>query len=832
MNETILDCLDITSHEGGDSERKGIFEYVRKKGQREDVIDPCAMGMMQAFASDADIVYLTGGLCIQNDKSVHETSENGVPVKLIALDKMLQEMKLTWNDVLVRAKDMKNVDAVEKLSDRISKESNMRLIIGDFQLPNLETNDIPLPLFEKIKQKSGKKILYIKIDEPSDKKSKNELQEEIDKMLMTDADVGILSTNATVFSGEQAYGVFSMTGGKILTIWINSVIKHFHRLMEEKNFKLPTDEKDLVPTIGESVKVMVEEISKISGTNKGDTQELFGKIAKVAAGSFSLKDSGLGGLQISLLKVIRSPRKKNRGKKEGGADLCKITIDEIIQKKPALSFILGRSCVGKSTLAKQLADSGFNIINLDKLIEEIGLGKSIKDIYHDSADEQTMKKFIQTIVEKIKDPTIIEGAIKKMSLIDKIIKSSGKDPATSDSFTVYIEPENAATVERNMTERFKAMLEGKSENPLPIKVTTELLEDYKTHGMEGKLVKEEMRRFAEETLDISKNRKELFSETSGGRTIYVLPSESIKIGGYSSDKSSSLSGCGCQTEFDASAAIETETPAVVSLSEFVEEVKIEPTTPAINMSELTEEIPSAENISEFVEETGSKKKRKKVRFEDSEKKKQSKTHRVTIGGVEYDATGYGVYEVQQRRFRTQNDPEFNPLELYGGQTYTDCNDIAMKMIKKSKINELCDRAIGGLSEALQSYERVGGVADYESYMILSVTSPEVKRCDIEDLGYLKQALTNFIGGHAEEIISSGRGIVKLKSAGSKLKLSDTDKCKKRLLELERKSQSIIRKLEKRITDDINFIEKVTELLKSRANHYESIGGGEEPTQTE
>lgn len=549
-------------------------------------------------------------------------------------------------------------------------------------------------------------------------------------------------------------------------------------------------------------------------------EDTFKQLAKVICGSFFLEGSVLEDSQITLIKVMKD--------KAGGADLCKITIEEIIQKKPVVSFILGRSCVGKSTLAKQLADAGFEVINLDKLIEEIGLEKYIKDIYHDTADEQIMKKFTDAVIAKIKTPAIIEGAIKKMSVIDKIIKAGNVSDSTLSSerrkateehkevLIVYIEPASASTVERNMTDRFKAQLEGDLKNPLPIKMPIELLEDYKQHGMEGKLVKEEMKRYSEETLDISKNRKELFSETSGGKIIYVLPSESIRVGGEDSK-----AGCGCQTEFDAAIAIETQAEIpVVNIAEFVEESKLEPTSPSI--SEFTEEVkePSTE-IVEFTESTSpkntkGKKKKKTVRFEDSEKKKKAKMHKVTIGGVEYDATGYGVYEVQQRRFRTQNDPEFNPLELYGGQTYTDCNDIAMKMIKKSKINDLCDRAIGRLSEALQSYERVGGVADYESYMILAVTSPEVKRCDIDDLGYLKQALTNFVGGDSEKEH-------KLKHTSPKLKLVNTPGCKKKLLELERKSQSIIRKLEKRITDDINFIEKVTELLKSRAK---SNGGSE------
>lgn len=553
--------------------------------------------------------------------------------------------------------------------------------------------------------------------------------------------------------------------------------------------------------------------------------------------------------------------------KSGGADACKITIEQIIEKKPTMSFVLGRSCVGKSTLAKQLSSKGFAVIHLDELIKELGFVDKIKAIYENNADEVTMKTFVDSVVAKSKGkPTIIEGAIKNMSLIDRIAKAAGimDMKNTSSIMIVYIEPEAAETVERNMVERFQKQLEqqaaaGGADNPLPVVVTPELTEEYKSHGMKGPLINKEMKRYAAETMEISKHRKELFSETTGGNIIYVLPSESIppanKIGGEMKAEAGKIeskqSDCGCAGIEPGIESFVEQNPqqleAVADILSTVEVAAAVADTSPFDLEQTVEQAPcdSLVDLSTTIEPHGEEKKR--VKFTDeineaeakkekkeakkaSKKKKAHHTSKVTIGGMEYDATGYGVYEIQQRRFRAKNDPEFNPLEMYEGQTYTDGGDIALKMIKKSKINELYNKVIGGLAEAMGEYEKLDSLSfgglDPETYMVLAVTSPEVKRSDIDDVDWLKEALRST--DPTANITSTLGGTGKMK----RLKLTDTPDCKKRLLELEKKTESVIKELEKRITDDINFIEKVTLLLKSRTQKITKsarINGGDENT---
>jgi hypothetical protein len=615
----------------------------------------------------------------------------------------------------------------------------------------------------------------------------------------------------------------------------------------------------------------------------------------------------MDGTVLDCLDVIESP-------KEGGSNFCDITVEEIIKNKPDLSFILGRSCVGKSTLAKQLADKGFNIIHLDELIKDIGLVNHIKEIYANSASEEISNKFMQAVKSKIKYPTVIEGAIKTISLIEKISKLSSAEQYAESLYIVYISPEKGETVERNMIERFKLQLEGRTDNPLPIQMSPELIEDFKKNGMDGSLVKAEMKRFAAETLDISSHRKELFANTSGGNKIYTLSSESISPsadspsklvehqGGEEEKKGAGSpsagsprklvepegdlekkgAGCGCGIEIHEVSGIGQITD-VLSMVErdSSNQVTLDPYgSRRWKLNEVSEKLPSPEgefdlrsvveeaptnvkimNLVEMVEDSKTnnpedgeilfalESPKKKVKFADKElsqgphyqeKKKEKKekkakkqqSTKVTIGGLEYDATGYGVYEIQQRRFRAQHDGGFDPLDLYEGQSYTDGGDIALKMIKRSKINELVNKVIGGLGDTISEFERsMSGGNGFDDYIVLAITAKEVKQSDIDDLDYLKSSLSN-LAGEVDQALPKLDDQSRILLIGGKkmkrLKISKSDECRKKILELEKKTEPIIRKLEKKITEDINFIENITLLLKSKIKHINKVNGGLQP----
>ena len=586
-------------------------------------------------------------------------------------------------------------------------------------------------------------------------------------------------------------------------------------------------------------------------------------------------------------------------------NFCKITVNEIIQKKPSLTFILGRSCVGKTTLAKKLAEEGFNIINLDELIKEMGLTDQMKKIYQDEdSSEKVVSKLADKFTNKDKKPCIIEGAIKKMSFIKKIIDKT----EVKDYFIVFIMPENEETIQRNARERLESQLKGNLQNPLPIQITVQLAEEYKKNGMDSKLIQAELERFSKETMDISQHRIE---SLGGGMdsNIYILPSESIeKVG-----------GCGCsETKYTKKYLSEVEATAnlerLPDLSLMVESENIAPqiSEQSLDISSATERkakydedfnpletfkmisfpiapanlerLPDlsltveSENIAPQISEqsldissaTESEPTIKKVTFksepeeiieqisdissaiEKKEKKTKSKSKKVqskvTIGGIEYDATGYGVYEVQQRKYQAKYDEDFNPLELYEGQVYTGCKDIAHKMIKKSKINELYNKAIGGLAESMSLYEKVlhnvrtsGGDPELETMMILFPISPsEVKNSDIDDREYITTTFSEFVEKLGNDFAAALPKLIggkksneaRLYSRPKKLKLKDNKNCVKELLELEKKTIPIIRKLEKRITEDINFIENLSELFKNRSSIISKIGGNERGREQE
>ena len=200
-------------------------------------------------------------------------------------------------------------------------------------------------------------------------------------------------------------------------------------------------------------------------------------------------------------------------------------------------------------------------------------------------------------------------------------------------------------------------------------------------------------------------------------------------------------------------------------------------------------------------ETG-KGKKKKVRFLDE----SIDTSKVMIGGVEHDTAGFAVFEIQQRGERAKNDPSFDPLEMYGGQVYTDINDITLKVIKKSKIGDLYKKSMGGLANVVEKYEQSSNI----ELPVLPLSAGEIKNSDIEDIEHIKSSLQIVgiaIGGKSDPIMN--------KSAGRKLRLDLGNKSKAEILKLEKKSIPIIRKAEKSITKDIEYVESITEELERR-----------------
>ena len=208
---------------------------------------------------------------------------------------------------------------------------------------------------------------------------------------------------------------------------------------------------------------------------------------------------------------------------QGGDNLCEITINEIIEKKPDVTFILGRSCVGKTTLARHLEKAGFSIISLDKLMSETpDLSDKIREIYADEANEKMMSLFYEKVIDKIKTPIVIEGAIKKISIVQNILNKL----KPKSQMVVYIEPDSEQEIAKRYEKRLNQQLGGDNSNPpAGSHLTPELIEEYKTSGTTGPKIKEEIKRYSKETMEISKHRKEYLSGSS--IPIYVIKASII-----------------------------------------------------------------------------------------------------------------------------------------------------------------------------------------------------------------------------------------------------------------------------------------------------------------
>lgn len=130
---------------------------------------------------------------------------------------------------------------------------------------------------------------------------------------------------------------------------------------------------------------------------------------------------------------------------------------------PAVIYISGKTCTGKSTFARRLQDNlGYDIVELDEVVREkvvksLGLPDVhavFNEVYRHENQREWVDTFMQAtrgvIASKIgqKQPVVIDGAIANVNTLSSIFEGY---PA----FTfIYFHPLNLDTYIRNLTSRF------------------------------------------------------------------------------------------------------------------------------------------------------------------------------------------------------------------------------------------------------------------------------------------------------------------------------------------------------------------------------------------
>ena len=148
---------------------------------------------------------------------------------------------------------------------------------------------------------------------------------------------------------------------------------------------------------------------------------------------------------------------------------------DIIQKRPSVVYVSGKTSTGKSTFARKLQDDlGYYVIELEAVLLEIVKGygfeeqSTFRKVLYDSGEFAEKVLFIEATDKVMADvinqglPIVIESAVANVETLQRILK-----PA-SNLFFLYFHPNIADVYVRNLTNRF--MQSGKeSYGGLPLK---------------------------------------------------------------------------------------------------------------------------------------------------------------------------------------------------------------------------------------------------------------------------------------------------------------------------------------------------------------------------
>jgi len=174
-------------------------------------------------------------------------------------------------------------------------------------------------------------------------------------------------------------------------------------------------------------------------------------------------------------------------------------MNDIQRLMPGLVFLSGKTCTGKTTIAKELSAIGYQSIQLDHIIvrsvvEKYGLEDDSKAfcVYRGEAQQEWIDSFIElarTIIHESMSigPVVVEGALASSEIIKSLFSGS-----ISDFNFVFLLPHDIQAYTDRVQERFVIGIESNTSG-LPMsffdKVDMTLVEDY----LRTKIISRELR---------------------------------------------------------------------------------------------------------------------------------------------------------------------------------------------------------------------------------------------------------------------------------------------------------------------------------------------------
>ena len=132
-------------------------------------------------------------------------------------------------------------------------------------------------------------------------------------------------------------------------------------------------------------------------------------------------------------------------------------IDHLEANLPTVVYIAGKTCTGKTTLAKRLADSlSYGVVELDRVVVEEFKPHSVearRELFVHVYRERVRMHLVSRFVDSARAAAaahlrcVVDGAIANVETLAEVF--AGMNP-----FVAYLHPADLATYEERLTQRF------------------------------------------------------------------------------------------------------------------------------------------------------------------------------------------------------------------------------------------------------------------------------------------------------------------------------------------------------------------------------------------
>lgn len=194
----------------------------------------------------------------------------------------------------------------------------------------------------------------------------------------------------------------------------------------------------------------------------------------------------------------------------GQGESSEITYDQILELKPDIIYIAGKSASGKTTLSDKLANNGYHVLHVDEIIRE-GFDGLYPTKWGASFElHEKITNLLANAIDSTQKPIILEGIIHKPVLTILINKYNPTliwvQHRTRESYIKAVKQRAAIDIESNKQGNALGAFWGESNAEAAI-------EDYKQHGVNGAI----FTKYIEEDVDynlsnLAERRESLFKD--------------------------------------------------------------------------------------------------------------------------------------------------------------------------------------------------------------------------------------------------------------------------------------------------------------------------------